>query len=749
MLRHTAIATLGLLTLAAARPAIAQPDSGAAPDGDSELVDYVVQEGDTCIGIAKRELGGRAHLQDLHRANPGMGPTPHTLVPGTVLKLPGVRHDPGTPDARLTDKRGPVRVKEPAKELWERALRGMPLFRRWRVRSQERASAEVTFQDQSTIQMRENTVVVIYGPSNRATLQQVTTASLERGTLRTRLGELDRPATLIVNTPSAESRIERGSALVSADDRGTTRVANHEGKPVRVRSRRGRRAQGPSVQVAEGMGSRVEEGKSPTPPRPLPPTPSWVDGPRRFVGFADRGASVRGQWQPVAVATEYRIELAAAGEGGAAVSQIAIPRADIDRFEIHGLPPGQYRAVVSAIDADGFESKPSDPVTLTVAAVELHGLSTPAGAALDPDADAPGSSAAGEPEGDDDALGSREPPAVRVAVQGSTVVAPAGLSCALAGDAEAGPAVVLARTGRHEIRCRDAQGEALAPVTVQVDELVLRVVDPGGGAPAPLPRGGTGRVRVEVASAGVAPAALALRAPAALQGLRVGPTEAAEGSFEADIDIPDGADFGPEIALQVIARSAPETVLTEISVAVAAPEPPEPPAPPPARAWEIGLFGGASLRSDRYELGRTLLNTGIVGDSPMLGLRAALSLHPRVFVEGELTLARVALDVPGTPSAGIYGYAAQARVLLPGWRRFAPFAVAGIGAHTLRTASPEVIDDTDMAVFYGLGATYPLSPRLAARVDARHVLSAGYDSFAANLFELTVGITWRPTAPLR
>ena len=53
------------------------------------------------------------------------------------------------------------------------------LFRQWRVRSQQRASAEVTFRDGSSIQMRENTLVIIYGPSSRPTLQRVVTTSLD------------------------------------------------------------------------------------------------------------------------------------------------------------------------------------------------------------------------------------------------------------------------------------------------------------------------------------------------------------------------------------------------------------------------------------------------------------------------------------------------------------------------------------------------------------------------------------------
>ena len=44
-------------------------------------------------------LSSRAYDR-IHRLNPGLGPPPHRLVPGTVLVLP--RPEAGGPDARLT-----------------------------------------------------------------------------------------------------------------------------------------------------------------------------------------------------------------------------------------------------------------------------------------------------------------------------------------------------------------------------------------------------------------------------------------------------------------------------------------------------------------------------------------------------------------------------------------------------------------------------------------------------------------------
>ncbi|HWN68333.1 MAG TPA: FecR domain-containing protein, partial [Haliangium sp.] len=497
--RRLSVAVAAALALAAG-PAAAQGVPNSV-----ELVDYVVQPGDSCVGIAIRVLGDRGAYELIHRYNPGMGPSPHELAPGTVIKLPRPRGAaPAGADAHLTDKRGPVTVQEPAAAMWQRALRGMALFRQWRVRSQQRASAEITFRDGSSIQMRENTLVIIYGPSGQPTLQRVVTTSLESGTLRTRLGELDRSTTLLVATPSAESRVGAGSALVSVDGRGTSRVANHQGSAVRVRARQNGRARGLTVQVSEGMGSQVAPGRAPSPPRRLPDPPAWQPAERIFAGEAGRGGQIRGAWQPVATAVRYRVEIAADAAGAQTVASVEVP-AGTTRLEAHGLPPGTYHVSVAAIDRDGFEGKPSAREAMTVLAFELRGLGSGPAQAQTPAPETAGDRGddGGDPPGadrDQAMLDVTTPAALRVLVQGSTVIAPDGVTCVLDQGTEARAAVVLTAAGSHELRCRDAQDRALAPLAVEVAALELRVVTPGSASqaavPALLPRDTPTRVRL-------------------------------------------------------------------------------------------------------------------------------------------------------------------------------------------------------------------------------------------------------------
>jgi opacity protein-like surface antigen len=752
-----------------ASPAAAQgapdPVAQAAPADSVELVDYVVQPGDTCLGIAIRVLGDRAAYDLIHRYNPGMGPTPHNLVPGTVLKLPRPRpRDAGqtTADAHLTDKRGPVAVQQPAAAMWQRALRGMALFRQWRVRSQQRASAEVTFRDGSSIQMRENTLVIIYGPSSRPTLQRVVTTSLESGTLRTRLHELDRSTTLVVETPSAESRVVAGSALLSVDQRGTSRVANHQGAAVRVRSRQNGRPRGRTVQVSEGMGSQVAPGREPSPPRKLPDPPAWVAGERVFAGEAGRGGQIHGAWQPVATAVRYRVEIAADASGAQIVASTEVP-AEATRLEAHGLPPGTYHVSVAAIDRDGFEGKPSPREAMTVVAFEVRGLgSGPAPAPAD--RAGPGDKGEGDDDGDQAMLDVTAPAPARALVQGSAVVAPDGVTCVLDQGSEARATVVLAAAGAHELRCADAQGRALAPVALEVAALELRAVVPGpssapgspgqGAGLPPLPRDRPARVRLELGDQGVDPAALRVLPP---PGVTLGAPVIGPRAIE--LDVTAGPDAADPIVLRVVPRGAEDAVLAEIRLAVAARAEPRlaspststgAPRPAPARrALELGVHGGGAWRSARYELGLdpgdsgNTGSAGMVGSAPFLGLRAGVALHPRLALEGELTATRVTLDVPGQPSADVLGYGVQLRVPFEITPRFRPFLLAGAGVHALRAGAAGVIDDTDPAFYYGAGASIGLGDRLALRLDGRHVLAAASDALAVHLFEISVGVSWQ------
>jgi len=405
---------------------------------EADTVEYVVQAGDTCVGIARRVWHDRRRTDVLHQYNPQLGPPPHDLVPGTVLRLPRVAR-PGTgPDARVTQVQRRVEARPPQREDWGPAEAGLDLFRGWRVSTHERSSAELTFRDTSVVDVREDSLVVIFGNEAGPLRRGGSVAELDRGTLRSRLGELRSGNRLTVRAPGADAALAGGSAIVSVDQAGTSRVANHEGGAAVLTSRD---VQGATVQVPAGMGSAVRRGERPTPPRPLPSAPTWTAGePTRFLAVPGVGGTGRGSWQSSANASRYRVEISRNADGRDLVFATEVP-ASVTNVEARGLPAGTYFVRVATIDGELFEGRPGQPRTIEI--VELA-VEQPGGGTVAPR---------------DVMLDDARPVEL---LPGTSFRFPTGVRCALGSDAPA-ETVTLTAGEERALACADRSGRVGAP----------------------------------------------------------------------------------------------------------------------------------------------------------------------------------------------------------------------------------------------------------------------------------------------
>lgn len=436
------ILTLGLV-------ACVESSASAQTSEPEKTYEYVIQPGDTCAGIAERLYGNKRRWDVIHKHNPGMGPTPHRLVPGEVLILPNLEQGA---DAELTDVRRTVQARAPKEPNWERAKKGKELYRGWRVNTLERASADVTFQDGSLVQMRQNTLVIIYGGVYRDARRKTTEASLERGTLRSRLSEFR----LDVKTPTAEAGLENGSSVVTVEDDGTSLLSNHEGGEAQFKV-----AMGEAVRVKPGFGSKARKGdRKPSKPVPLPATPVWMAGlSEMFTGVRSKGGTVRGAWAPVESADSYRIEIAEGREGGEVVVATKVP-ASVTSFEIHRLPEGTYFARVSTIDAGKFESPQSAPHPLHV---NLVGLDEPG--------DEPNDAA------DAEMADAGSAPAPARVLPGTKVISPSGFRCGTKAHPKSA-SFVLTEAGEYELDCVRDDGAEAPKVAVAVVAPTLELIKP-------------------------------------------------------------------------------------------------------------------------------------------------------------------------------------------------------------------------------------------------------------------------------
>jgi len=551
--------------------------AAAQDGGGDDTIQYTIQVGDTCYGIALRFFGNPRQCHEvIYRYNPHMGSDASNIRPGVTITIP-VRNQ-NAPDARLTRTAREVQARSSSSADWRSARRGLGLYRGWHVSTEESASAEVTFRDESQIQMRENTLVIIYGGTAENTARRRTSqATLERGTLRSRLGDLR----LQVATPSGEAQLNGGSSVVTVDGEGSSVVSNHSGGSARVRG-----ATGAPVTVRPGYGSTVVRGERPARPRPLPATPTLTGETRRsVVGVVGAGGTLVGEWAEVPGAAYYRVELSSEPDGSGLIAAVQAP-ATIHRFEVHRLPAGTYYLALATIDSARLESRPSERIPLTVS---LVGLQAP-----------------GAPEADRTSVteGDWGRPAEAPAVlRGTRFFSPDGFACGLA-DGPAAAEGVFTRPGLAELTCTATGGGTQPALAVQVEQPAVTVEGLEPGAPASVTRGDPQEVAFTLDASQPLPE-LRVIAP---EGVEIQEVEQDEGrlvvtlvasptapaNFELTVvavepppaepatpaePVP-GAEPEPEPQPELV--SAPPAPIAELSVNVQEPEAPAPEVTPPA-----------------------------------------------------------------------------------------------------------------------------------------------------------------------
>lgn len=462
------------------------------------LNDYVVKPGDSCAAIARKVFGDARQWRRLGEHHPEFcGPKPGVMLPGTVLRLPwsgepGVaapsseieptQPEPATADAQVTTVVQRVEAKAPDAPDWVQALRGTDLFRGWRVSTGDASAAELTFRDQSVLQLRQNALVIIYGQTAQATRRPTSRARLERGELKSRLAEL--AGELTVETEAAETLLGPGVGLVSVDAAGASLVARHEGTPAVVK------AAGARVEVPAGTGSKIAKGQPPSPPTALPPTPTWAPGPSEFGPHQPLTLA----WSPVEGAARYRIEISRRADGGEPVASAEFSGPPLQLSL--ALPPGRYQATLAVLDATGFEGRPSAPraLALSPALIELPGGGIPS---------------------------NLQPFLVPV---GTRIVPPEGFRCGLDGQPPAEGPLVFTRATVAQVTCTDAQGEPLPGTSVRVEAVRTRVIE----APRRIKRGQPVTLRIRLESKAPLPTAFTLQGPPELtidEVLATGPGE--------------------------------------------------------------------------------------------------------------------------------------------------------------------------------------------------------------------------------
>jgi len=158
---------------------------------------------------------------------------------------------------------------------------------------------------------------------------------------------------------------------------------------------------------------------------------------------------------------------------------------------------------------------------------------------------------------------------------------------------------------------------------------------------------------------------------------------------------------------------------------------------------EIGVALGGHAFSKSAELGvPDQMNEPGPNDGAAIGARGAYMFTTRLAVEGEFVVIPTKDDVL-QDHATVFGIRAHARFdLLTG--RLRPFVVAGVGVHAIRSTSPQMTNDIDKSVHWGVGVRYAVTDEIDLRLDGRDLIVPDRTTNGAtNDVEITAGVTWR------
>ena len=174
--------------------------------------------------------------------------------------------------------------------------------------------------------------------------------------------------------------------------------------------------------------------------------------------------------------------------------------------------------------------------------------------------------------------------------------------------------------------------------------------------------------------------------------------------------------------------------------------------------FEASGFVGFGWFSDRTELGNSWAPEQVPNTAPVVGGRLGWLAIPalvergafrlQLAVEGELSIATAFTG--GTTFEGegarmsyfapVFGWRAHASLRLAGSRFVRPHLVVGGGGETIASSSPFMSKETDPVVYWGPGASVPVSDRWLVRLDLRHGIMAARDTGTTWTVELQLGV---------
>lgn len=348
MMKHTMT-----LILLCALPIIGGQE---AKPGDT-LGWHVVKPGETLKKITEHYLGDGNLWPENHRLNPTLR-DPDLLRIGQRLRVITAR-ERAIAQAELVKVVRDVKRRNMPRP-WEKATRGDLLKERDGVRTLEKSAAQLRFEDGTSLNIREDSLLFLTMVERN--LRGIPRESVEVVTGQVELkGQVKRPERLDVELVMGGTRAKPATDKYGnvqtrgrMDGAGTASVMVFGGK-TKVS------AAGASVTVPKGMGTVVEKGAPPQPPKKLLNAPKPT-APKHRAKL--NYGNPRFDWGPVAQATSYTLEVcrdAACATPVLRYASLASPS-----FAVPQLPEGKLFWRITAVDSNALDGFPSRPRPLEV-----------------------------------------------------------------------------------------------------------------------------------------------------------------------------------------------------------------------------------------------------------------------------------------------------------------------------------------------------------------------------------------------
>lgn len=266
----------------------------SAMPAEDTIGTYVVKAGDTLQGITARYLGSSKAWQENWKLNPEVR-DPNRLTPGQKLRVIVARTLPA--QSALIRKVSKRVERKPEPQPWTTAQAGDRLAERHGVHTFAASSAELRFDDDTTLTLTEQSLVFLRAATPAPSAR-------ERSAIEIVDGHADLEKPLQAKKP-LDIEIVVGSTVAAPNDPGAKARFRSEAKKAQVMSYRGATSvasAGAEVKVDAGMGVTVPDGEKPPAPEKLLGAPS--------IGALDFAAArPRLHWPALNGAKTYAVEI--------------------------------------------------------------------------------------------------------------------------------------------------------------------------------------------------------------------------------------------------------------------------------------------------------------------------------------------------------------------------------------------------------------------------------------------------------